>query len=187
MSEKLKEALSAVVDDEADEFELRRVLDEVGKNPELKATWNRYHLVSALLRAERTSSGEELRERVWAALELAEGDAPAADAEPAPLEVDPAPAGRRRVNQLTGLAVAAAVALAVLLVGVTLEDPETSRTPELADVAPAGAPSAVVPSAGISAAEQARLQALILAHTQQVGMNQPGPAAFTKLVTYQRP
>ncbi|MDA1074992.1 MAG: anti-sigma factor, partial [Proteobacteria bacterium] len=32
MSDKLKESLSAVIDSEADEFELRRVLDEIGKN-----------------------------------------------------------------------------------------------------------------------------------------------------------
>ena len=31
MSEKLRESLSAAMDDEADEFELRRVLDEMKK------------------------------------------------------------------------------------------------------------------------------------------------------------
>ena len=37
MSEKLKESLSAIIDGEADEFELRRVLDEIDKK-ELRAT-----------------------------------------------------------------------------------------------------------------------------------------------------
>ena len=45
MSEKLKGSLSAVIDGEADEFELRRVLDEVDKNEELRSTWERYHLI----------------------------------------------------------------------------------------------------------------------------------------------
>ena len=44
MSEKLKESLSAVIDGEADEFELRRVLDEIGRNDQLALCWERYHV-----------------------------------------------------------------------------------------------------------------------------------------------
>ena len=42
MSEKLKESLSAVIDGEADEFELRRVLDEMNRDEVLAASWERY-------------------------------------------------------------------------------------------------------------------------------------------------
>ena len=70
MSEKLRESLSANVDDEADEFELRRVLDEVNKNPELKAAWERYHLIGAVMREEVRGVDTNLRERVWSALEI---------------------------------------------------------------------------------------------------------------------
>ena len=52
MSEKLKEALSAVIDGEADEFELRRVLDEMGKDVELAGSWERYHLIEITSRTE---------------------------------------------------------------------------------------------------------------------------------------
>ena len=41
MSEKLKESLSAVVDGEADEFELRRVLDEINRDQILAESWER--------------------------------------------------------------------------------------------------------------------------------------------------
>ena len=50
MTEQLKEALSAVVDGEADVFELRRVLDEVGRSEELTEAWRRYHLIGERLR-----------------------------------------------------------------------------------------------------------------------------------------
>jgi sigma-E factor negative regulatory protein RseA len=38
MNEQLRQSLSAVVDGEADAFELRRVLDELDRDPELRAT-----------------------------------------------------------------------------------------------------------------------------------------------------
>lgn len=53
MSEKLQESLSALMDDEADEFELRRLLKALAEDAdtdthdysELQATWSRYHLI----------------------------------------------------------------------------------------------------------------------------------------------
>jgi len=52
MSEQLKEALSAALDDEADEFELRRVLDEAGRDESLRETFERYQLIQAIMRGE---------------------------------------------------------------------------------------------------------------------------------------
>ena len=69
MSETLKESLSAAVDDEADEFELRRVLDELDKDDELRGLWARYHLFGSVLRGERQGTSELLREQVWLSLE----------------------------------------------------------------------------------------------------------------------
>jgi negative regulator of sigma E activity len=49
---RLNEALSALMDGEAGEFELRRVLREVPAKPELAAAWRRYHAVRASLQQE---------------------------------------------------------------------------------------------------------------------------------------
>lgn len=47
--DKLNEALSALMDGEADELELRRILRELPSSPELYAAWKRYHSVRASL------------------------------------------------------------------------------------------------------------------------------------------
>jgi sigma-E factor negative regulatory protein RseA len=48
----MNENLSAFVDNELSEFEERRLLVELGHDPQLRATWERYHLIRAALRNE---------------------------------------------------------------------------------------------------------------------------------------
>ena len=191
MSEKLREAVSAAVDDEADEFELRRVLDEVQKDPQLKATWERYQLVGALLRDEHPAVDGSLRERVWAELGT-DTDVVAAPFIAEEVQATTTTRSGSRLNRFTGVAVAATVALAVTLIGVNLTDTTTDSAPVIASVqsAPQAAPGAeaatAAPSVGeITDQDEARTAALMLAHAQNLGMNQPGLAAFTKMVTYQ--
>lgn len=43
MTEKLRESLSAIMDSEADELELQRVLKQIGEDTELRQTWVRYN------------------------------------------------------------------------------------------------------------------------------------------------
>jgi len=190
MSEKLKEAVSAAVDDEADEFELRRVLDELPKNLALKAAWERYHLVGAVLREEVVFQDNRLRERIWAELDVTQS----APETVAAVEPEAADAHRpvNRLNRFTSAAIAATVAIAVVLIGVSGFDSAEQSAPGSA-IAYTQTPATSVEtsrraasSAGVTDQDQARLAALMLAHTQQLGMNQAGPAAFTKLVTYQR-
>ena len=45
----LNEALSALMDGEANELELRRILRELPARPELAAAWTRFHTVRASL------------------------------------------------------------------------------------------------------------------------------------------
>lgn len=61
MTEKLHETLSALMDNEADDLELRRLLKELGDSvpggatqsaDALRAKWHRYHVVSACLKQE---------------------------------------------------------------------------------------------------------------------------------------
>ena len=60
MTEKFNEFVSAMLDDEADEFEIRRVLGEIARNSDLKSTWSRYHVISSILKREGLSNLEEL-------------------------------------------------------------------------------------------------------------------------------
>jgi len=50
----MRESLSALMDGEADELELERVLRQIGDDAELRQTWVRYHAVHAV------SSGQQL-------------------------------------------------------------------------------------------------------------------------------
>ena len=48
MSEKMRESLSALLDDEANELEMERVLSRLKDDTELRQTWVRYNLTSAV-------------------------------------------------------------------------------------------------------------------------------------------
>jgi negative regulator of sigma E activity len=115
------EALSALMDGELSEFELRRLLARISDEPELLATWERYNLVRAVYQPEPLSLHfpsahgiNSLSSKIMAAIE----------AEPA-LALDPETsaahahdkdrkiAGSVWTSQIAKLAVAASVALAV--------------------------------------------------------------------------
>lgn len=49
------EALSALMDNEADDLELRRLLKACDKDPQLAQTWERFHLVQSLLHDPRVT------------------------------------------------------------------------------------------------------------------------------------
>lgn len=48
----MKEQLSAFIDNELSEFEERRLLAELERDPALRESWDRYHLIRAALRNE---------------------------------------------------------------------------------------------------------------------------------------
>jgi len=58
MSEQPKEALSALMDNEVGDFELRSLLKQSAENKELPEQWQRYHVASSLLKNEQLSSGD---------------------------------------------------------------------------------------------------------------------------------
>lgn len=113
MTEKLNESLSALMDNEADELELRRLLKELENQEadsnatELKAKWERYHVLSASLNSEIHSSPS---------CNLLAGIQKELENDTAPV-VNPfrhTKAGRGLVQILGQGAIAASVALAVL-------------------------------------------------------------------------
>ena len=120
--ESLHEALSAAIDGEADELELRRVLNAVRDDPELHARWERMHLVGEALRG--TSLAVHQRQTAaWRG--QAEG---AADALP-PQRVSNPRSGRRWLVRVAGGSIAATVAAAVAVV-LYVGSEETPPAPE---------------------------------------------------------
>lgn len=117
--EALQESLSAVMDNEADELELRRVLAACGEDAELRATWSRYQLARAVMHKEPAMPKLDIAAAVSVAL--------ADEAAPAPSKGNP----WRNVGRL---AVAASVTLAVLA-GVRLYHQDDSAANGLAQQA----------------------------------------------------
>ncbi len=202
MTEKLRQSLSAAMDDEADAFELRRVLDELGRDDELRGLWDRFHLIGSVVRGERARVPDGLRDRVWQALEEAGSDVEAVGEASAPLAASSAGAiaGRPWLGRLTGLAVAASVAFAVVIGfnGATESGGAVSEGAVVAAEPPAAPPVAAVdlpqatpaeaePVAEISPSDVQRAHAYMLHHAQQQALNQAGVMSFVKLATYEAP
>ncbi|MNM65208.1 Sigma factor AlgU negative regulatory protein [compost metagenome] len=97
--EALQESLSAVMDNEADELELRRVLAACGEDVELRATWSRYQLARSAMHRETALPKMDIAASVSAALA----------SESAPVVQKSTP-----WKNIGRLAVAASVTLAVL-------------------------------------------------------------------------
>lgn len=51
-AQEFAESLSALMDDESDELELRRLLKEMPNHPDIAQTWNRFHLVRSVVHKE---------------------------------------------------------------------------------------------------------------------------------------
>jgi len=102
-SDRVAEAISALMDGEANDLDLRRLLKSAGENPETMETWERYHLAQSVMHEQGTPVSTAVASGVAAAL----ADEAAYSAEPQRFSA--------WQQQLIKLAVAAAVAaLAVL-------------------------------------------------------------------------
>ena len=115
-SESLRESLSALMDDEAEQLEVRRALLAGEQDPEVRRSWERYQLVRAVMHKEPWYSGVDLSSGIAAAL----ADEPALQARPAP---------KRWASRMGRIAVAASVTVAVL-VGVRMvnQDPAADNS-----------------------------------------------------------
>ncbi len=66
----LRESLSALVDGEASDMEVRRLLKQAGSDSEIRESWRRYHLVRALLKSDPDINPHvDLSQRISAAIE----------------------------------------------------------------------------------------------------------------------
>ncbi|MGE8393899.1 MAG: sigma-E factor negative regulatory protein [Pseudomonas sp.] len=147
--EALQESLSAVMDNEADELELRRVLNAVD-DPETRATWSRYQVARAAMHKELVLPQLDIASAVSAAL---------VD------EAAPAKVSRGPWRSLGRLAVAASVTVAVLA-GVRLYNQDEISGAQLAAQQPA--------QQGLSL-PQAQGPAVLAGYSESA--EQPGPMA----------
>ena len=123
------EAISALMDGETNDLDLRRLLKFAAENPETMETWERYHLVQSVMHEQGTTVSTAVASGVAVAL----ADEVAYSAESQRFSA--------WQQQLTKLAVAAAVAVLAVL---TLQpDPAvTMPTSELAQEAPSNSQAA---------------------------------------------
>src|SRR5690606_16967840 len=133
----LAESLSALVDSQASELELQRILKASQSDPEVKATWARYQVASSVIRRDMPAFDlTDFSARVSAALdEEAVHSGTTAD-----------PVTRTRWWQNVGrFAVAASVAGGVILFSQNLSTNDTDAA-VIATAAPVVAPAVSIPS-----------------------------------------
>jgi len=178
MSERLRESLSALMDGEANALEVRRVLDEVRRDAELRKAWDRWQRLSAALQGDAAPAGNDLADRVWAGL---------GDASGAGHAVRQAPPGRRWSGRRSAAwaavsAVAFAVVAAVHLAtlggnGEPVALPESAARPTDLDT-PSPLSDKLPPKAR-------NVDVYLLHHMQQKAVKQPDVGVFAKLVTFE--
>lgn len=107
MSQNTRESLSALMDGESDELELRRVLKALPNDDDAADTWRRYHLARSMMRRERD---------VDMSVDLSAGVMARLQDEPAPTSKDDSTVTRSAgsVSFARGAGVAAAVSLMVI-------------------------------------------------------------------------
>ena len=199
MSEQLRESMSAAIDDEADAFELRRVLDEASVDDDLREEWHRMHLIRDLLQDEMCNYSPGLREAVWQGL-LNDDQQDENTAELRSVETGSAEKNQANpwIGRITGVAVAVTAAVLVLINGGVLdEEPglainETYETPSTTVFAgagndPSGGSLAPVMYRQATDADLHRQYGFMMHHIQQRAMNQNGLASFVKMATFTQP
>ena len=126
MNTSKNEFLSSLLDDEAGDFEKRRLLDELTKNDELAQTFTRYALMGEVMRnhasGQRSTTSMSLLSRIQEELE----DEPAYTGEVAVKTPAPVKTHARRFWQTGGLALAATVAAVAVGATLFLQQPKDS-------------------------------------------------------------
>ncbi|NND65988.1 MAG: sigma-E factor negative regulatory protein [Halioglobus sp.] len=169
MNDKLRESLSALMDDEANELEFERILANAGGNEELRETWTRYNLARQAADGQRVGlTGMDISRRVSAAIEQEEQGG----------EVEQnSSLGQRLLRPLVSFGVAASVATVVLVGGQQLAGVSTQDSSNIAASIPS-APSYInMPGAN---PVQARLG------TEAVPIAQPAARALYRQLAEER-
>lgn len=145
----LAESLSALMDNEASELELQRLLKALDADPELRATWSRYQISSAGLKGKLpVMASSDFAARVSAAIDAEETYSPVAVAMPDAVGGNVVAMPMRWWQQIGRVAVAASVAGA-LVVGVQQYQAVAPQSSDIAANTPAATP-AVAPESKVA-------------------------------------
>ena len=192
-TQSLHEALSAAMDDEAEELELRRVLNAARQDPQLSAKWQRLHAVQEAM---RSGSGAMIAtnglRRPWLQEPAAGADAALDVEQPASQQVERG--GKRRIARgvlqgLTASALAAAVAFGVVLY--FGDSPAPAKAPAAA-LAPAASASSRTLAQVPSETDLRRANVYMLQHAQNATLDatlptRPAVMPFAKALAVRQP
>ncbi len=194
MSDNMQESLSALLDDEANELELQRVLSRLGDDPGLRQKWVRYNLVRAAVCGQHPAHPRlDISARVRESI----SSTPASR-----------PLGKRLLQPLANLAVAASVTAVVVFGGQQLAGIESDNYSGQAlagSVSPVGMVNSLgatsvqasygtsslpvlQPTTGTAYQELARqrLQKYMQEHAEHAALNSPsGLVPFARVPTIQ--
>jgi len=145
MKDRINESLSALCDGECDELELRRVLNHVSNDPEMRERWNRFNLIGAVMRDE-SARVNDISHGVMQALDGLPMDdvsgAVAAEQTPVP---EQSVSRRQASDWLVSGAVAASVTLAVLFGARVMNEVTTAPSMIMASSSPVQQVAPVTP------------------------------------------
>jgi sigma-E factor negative regulatory protein RseA len=175
MSDSLRESISVLVDDEAQELELHRVLGSMENNEELRQTWRRYQSASFLMKRQMDCRFDlDISGRVAAAL----ADEPVVTSV---IGVNEKTRFSRTFKPVLSMAVAASAAFIVIFAVQISEQNKSGEqiaageqpliTHLVAEMKTANENILTVGSEVMTPVER-RLQSLIKNHTQQANMSQ---------------
>ncbi len=175
MNDRMKESLSALVDGEADELEIRRLLNQTEQDDELKEQWGRYQLMGAVMRGEPAST-TDLSQGIMQALDGVPMDDVPASTHPEEHVVssdvqiaEPTPQRSRTFHWLTSGAVAASVTLAVLLGARVVNTPAIDASaPAVAAISGGASSQTPVSSAPVAIIPAGRGGQLVAATTESL-------------------
>ncbi|MDW5375744.1 sigma-E factor negative regulatory protein [Halomonas sp. HP20-15] len=134
MNDKLRESLSALMDNEGDELELRRALKSLDDSPETADVWRRYHLARSLMQRDRDIETQA---------DLSAGIMARIADEPVPAPGEFVAVRRKGGLSFAGSAAVAATVSVLVISGVQVYNGFDPATPDdLASQAPSGSGAA---------------------------------------------
>ncbi len=132
MNERLRESLSAVMDGEANELELERVLSQIGDNEELRSTWSRYQYARDAVNGQAQSFAQlDVSAQVRQAI---------SSDSPGDVTSDAGTLRERILRPLASLAVAASVTAMVVIGGQQLAQVGSGESVDVSPTVAASAP-----------------------------------------------
>ncbi len=183
MSDFSAESLSALMDNEAEELEVRRLLAQAGSDANIRARWSRYHTARTVLQKDQIQYAHiDISAMVSMQLEYEPAHSAASAAKE---DVQPTQTAFS-LKPLAGLAVAASVTAAVFFGVQGLDRTESATAPEslagntqlpsversvLALPDAEAGKQARVAAAKFEAAQRAHVQTLMRLHAQQASVN----------------